>query len=178
MADALLEMARRASGADAAAGRRVKPTVIVTIPFDALSARLRAEKALLTGAGPLSPGSARRLACEARLVPAVLGSKSEPLDLGRSRRLPNTAQRLGLVLRDGGCAFPGCDRRHEWCEVHHIREWDRERGPTDLDLLVLLCAAHHHLCHEGGWRLERQTDGTVEAWASDGKRFDPVRMRC
>ena len=36
-------------------------------------------------------------------------------------------------------------------------------GRTDLDNLVLLCRYHHVLCHEGGWTLTRQPDGTITA---------------
>lgn len=73
------------------------------------------------------------------------------LDLGRRRRLASRAQRLALIVRDGGCSFPGCDRPPEWCERHHLTAW-ADGGPTDLDNLTLLCRYHHHQHAQRGWR--------------------------
>jgi hypothetical protein len=36
------------------------------------------------------------------------------LDIGRSSYTVSTALRRVLIIRDGGCAFPGCDRPHRW----------------------------------------------------------------
>jgi len=75
----------------------------------------------------------------------VLGGKSEILDLGRLRRLASPALRHAVGLRDGHCAFPGCEVAVYRCELHHIRPW-QDGGPTRLDNLVALCVRHHHLC--------------------------------
>jgi len=48
------------------------------------------------------------------------------------------AQRKALIVRDGGCIFPGCDRPASWCDAHHIIHW-LDSGPTDLWNLCLLC---------------------------------------
>jgi len=77
--------------------------------------------AILDGIGPIDAASARRIACDAKVIPVVLGSRSEPLDLGRATYTVPTALRRALILRDGGCAFPGCDRTYRWCHGHHIR---------------------------------------------------------
>ena len=99
---------------------------------------------------PLSAALARRLACDATLIPIVLGSASEPLDVGRATRLIPPALRRALIARDRGCAFPGCRRPPRWCEAHHIRYWS-DGGATALDNLVLLCGHHHDVIHHGQW---------------------------
>jgi hypothetical protein len=98
----------------------------------------------------------------ALLPPALGGTPSEPLDLGRTTRVVSAAQRRSLAVRDGGCVFPGCDRPVAWCEAHHLRHW-LHGGPTDLANLALLCRAHHRAVHEGGWRLHRHAHGDLTA---------------
>lgn len=120
-----------------------RPRVIVTIAYDALLANLGG--ASLLGPGePLTPAQARRLACDAGILPAVLGGDSQPLDVGREQRLFAGPLRQAILLRDGGCAFPGCDRRPGDCEIHHIVPW-WQGGHTRLGNGVALCAHHHHL---------------------------------
>jgi Domain of unknown function (DUF222)/HNH endonuclease len=126
-----------------------KPHLLVTASLEALREQLQA--ALLDGIGVLDAASARRIACDCKLIPAVLGSESEPLDIGRISYTVPIAIRRALVLRDGGCAFPGCDRPHQWCHAHHVRHW-ADGGPTELGNLVLLCGRHHRLIHHSAWR--------------------------
>jgi hypothetical protein len=106
----------------------------------------------------VSAAEARRLACDARIIPAVLGGAGEILDLGRARRLFTGALRRALVLRDGGCAFPGCDRPYSWCEAHHIDGW-AAGGDTALDNGVLLCGHHHRLVERGDWEVDLDPGG-------------------
>jgi hypothetical protein len=91
----------------------------------------------------ISAADARRLACAAGIVPAVLGTESLPLDLGRSTRLFTQAQRLALATHYDTCAVDGCDRPYAWCEVHHITPW-ADGGTTTLANAVPACAFHHH----------------------------------
>src|SRR5215212_4840076 len=120
---------------------------------------------------PLSAGLARRLACDATVIPMVLGSASEPLDVGRATRLIPPAIRRALIARDRGCAFPGCRRPPRWCDAHHIQHW-ADGGPTSLVNLVLLCDFHHDVIHHGQWTVTI-TDGrpvfVPPAW------LDPTR---
>ena len=143
-------------------------TVIVTIPLDSLRADLAT--ADLVGAG-LVPGDeltgdlitaaqARRLACTAHIVPAVLGGDSVPLDLGRSRRLFSPGQRKALLIRDRTCRAEGCEVPGTWCDAHHLDPWSRG-GRTDLDDGVLLCHHHHHRVHDPGYRHDRLASGDV-----------------
>jgi hypothetical protein len=133
--------------------------VVVTMEVDQLLGRL-GEATLDTGT-VMSAGQARRLACNAHLVPAVLDGASRVLDLGIGRRLFDRHQRIALALRDGGCAFVGCERQASWCEAHHIRPWSRS-GPTDIDNGCLLCPYHHHLIHSGEWQVVMAADGKPE----------------
>jgi hypothetical protein len=117
--------------------------------------------ARLGDSGEISAADARLLACDSSVIPAVLGSKSEPLDLGRLRRLITAGLRRALYLRDRGCAFPGCHRPPRHCQGHHVRHW-ADGGPTGLGNLVLLCSHHHRLLHRSGWQVRIALDGFPE----------------
>ncbi|HEY1117624.1 MAG TPA: DUF222 domain-containing protein [Acidimicrobiales bacterium] len=123
----------------------VNATVVVTIDLDVLTGRLELAGVLDTGER-ISPAMARRLACEAGIIPIVLGGDSQPLDLGRKRRLFTEAQRLALAIRDRGCAAEGCDRT-TGLHAHHKTRWS-DGGPTDLTNGTSLCAWHHHRAHD------------------------------
>src|SRR5699024_6957661 len=101
-------------------------------------------------AGPLSSRTIRLLGCDAAVTPVIVDDNGVPLSLGRTVRLASRAQRRALAVRDQGCAFPACTRPTAWTEAHHIVEW-ADGGPTDLDNLVSLCAAHHRAVHNDGW---------------------------
>jgi hypothetical protein len=159
-ADALTEVCRLSlrTGELPAGGGEV-PQVAVTMNVDALRSQLGAGVAD-TGEA-LSASTVRRLACDARLIPAVLGSEGGVLDVGRSQRLFSGRLRRAVVLRDGGCAFPGCDRPPKWCDCHHIEHWV-DGGATSLANAVLLCGHHHRLIHSGAWQVRLGTDGRPE----------------
>ncbi|MFJ7217049.1 DUF222 domain-containing protein [Amycolatopsis sp. NPDC098790] len=118
-------------------------------------------EATLGDTGTMTAAEARVHACDSMIIPAVLGEKSEPLNLGRLRRLISAGLRRALYLRDRGCAFPGCHRPPRHCQGHHIRHW-AEGGPTDLHNLVLMCAHHHRLLHRSGWEVRIAADGLPE----------------
>ncbi|MEV6643032.1 DUF222 domain-containing protein [Amycolatopsis sp. NPDC051371] len=118
-------------------------------------------RAILGDLGTMSAAEARIYACDCKLIPAVLGTKSEPLDLGHQRRLVSTPLRHALYLRDRGCAFPGCHRPPRHCQGHHVRHW-ADGGPTELGNLVLMCAHHHRLLHRSGWQVRIAADGLPE----------------
>ena len=121
---------------------------------------------------PVCIETARRLACDAGIIPVVLGSRGEPLDIGRLSRTVPTGMRRALELRDGGCRFAGCDRPAHWCEAHHILFWARG-GPTCLTNLVLLCRHHHAMVHEGQWHLTMHPITLeVRVRRPDGTRHD------
>ncbi|HEY0952178.1 HNH endonuclease signature motif containing protein [Nocardioides sp.] len=136
----------------------VSATVVVTIPIDTLHGGLK-PGTLDTGA-VISPGQARRLACEAGLLPMVLGGKSEVLDLGRRRRLHTRAQRIAIAHRDQHCTTEGCDWPPGMCHVHHDPSW-ATGGPTDIDHARLLCPRHHARAHDPTYRMTRLPGGKV-----------------
>ncbi|MCA0438368.1 MAG: HNH endonuclease [Actinobacteria bacterium] len=109
---------------------------------------------------PLTPATVRRLACDARIIPAVLGTDGAILDLGRAARLASPDQVRYLRLRDKCCTFPGCDRPPSWCEAHHLREWTTDLGETNVDNLALLCTRHHTDVHTRGL-IGQLIDGTI-----------------
>jgi hypothetical protein len=93
------------------------------------------------------------------------------LDVGRAHRRFTPRQRRALVIRDGGCVFPGCDRKPKWCDAHHLRPWEDD-GLTNLDNGVLLCRRHHTFIHHNGWTLERDVGtGTVTTRSPDAREF-------
>ncbi|QWF23314.1 HNH endonuclease [Nocardioides sp. LMS-CY] len=123
----------------------VNATVVVVIDEDILTGRL--EKAGLLDTGDqISPAMARRLACEAGIIPAVLGSASVPLDLGRRSRYHTEHQRIAMFLRDRGCRAEGCDRT-TGLHAHHQTRWT-DGGHTNLHDSASLCAWHHTLIHD------------------------------
>ncbi|MET8117958.1 DUF222 domain-containing protein [Micromonospora sp. NPDC005189] len=133
--------------------------IVVTTSYDGLTQLLGAGALDI---GPqLTPEAVRRLACDATILPAVLGGTGQVLDVGRQRRLVTGPLRRALVLRDGGCAFPGCDRPPRWCAAHHIRHW-ADGGPTSLDNAVLLCGHHHRHVHQADWVVRLAGDGHPE----------------
>ena len=103
----------------------------------------------------ISVQSALRHACTAGVIPIQFDDTGQVLNLGRSQRLFSRGQRIALAARDGGCRFPGCDRPPGWCEAHHINEWDRDHGKTDVADGVLLCRFHRMFVHNSGWRISR-----------------------
>ncbi len=154
-AAALVEICRFALGHDNIGevnGER--PNLVVTIGLKDLEDRVRG--ALLHTGGSLTPAQLRRIACDADLIPVVLGESGEPLDIGRAdRRIPLRTRRA-VAARDGGCAHPGCDRPPSWCEVHHVIEW-QHGGRTDVENLVMLCCAHHDQVHSSEWTIDMST---------------------
>ena len=163
-AEALIEVCRRATeaGHDKPGGG-VKATLILTMDVDHLRARLDAGRTLggIDHGSRLAPETVRRLACDARIIPAVLGGRGEPLELGRSVRLFSPGQLAALWLRDRGCTFPGCERPPHWCDAHHLRHW-ADDGPTDLGNAALLCARHHTVVHRD--RLHGSVTGGAVVW--------------
>ncbi len=168
-ADALVEMARRCTAAnDTTAAARPLVWVI------AGAEQLRTGKGVceLAGGGAIPAVTAQRLACDCDFANVIVDPDDHRFNLGRTQRSANGAQRRLLWVRDGGCTFPGCDRPAGWCEAHHITFWD-DQGPTDLDNLTLLCSHHHHLCHEGGYRLQRDDDDHLVFHRPDGTTLHP-----
>lgn len=121
----------------------------------------------------ISAGEARRLACNAGIIPMVLGGGSVPLDLGRKNRLFTTGQAIALSARYDSCAAEGCDRPFAWSELHHLKPWG-EGGATDLANAIPLCGHHHRRIHDQHYLWEQLPDGQVRfehRWRSRRRRM-------
>jgi hypothetical protein len=137
---------------------RAAATIVVTLDDATLRGALAA--AGLDTGETISSGEARRLACTAGITPAVLGGRSEVLDLGRLKRLFSESQRVALGLRFKACAADGCERPFAWCELHHRRPWS-QLGRTDLADAVPLCHFHHQRIHDTGFVHATLPDGSI-----------------
>lgn len=180
--DALVEACRRLQASDdlpRAHGTAARITVTTSI--ETLTTELG--HGLLGTGDTLSASAVRRLACDADILPAVLGTQGQVLDVGRLQRLVTTAIWNALVLRDQHCAFPGCTRSPEACDAHHITHW-ADGGPTSLDNLILLCRKHHTLVHNTPWQIQLDPATRKPVWQpppliDDRHRFSfaPARAR-
>lgn len=153
------------------------PRVAVTVDLDDLRAGLG--EAESDDGLRLSAAAVRRLACDAGIVPVVLGAESRVLDVGRERRLVTAAIWQALVARDRHCAFPSCTRPPVMCHAHHLVHW-ADGGPTSLDNLVLLCGHHHRLVHHTPWEVRLARDGRPEFLPPPrraGAHVEPIRHR-
>ncbi len=178
-ADALVTLVARHhahAGAPGLGGDR--PRIVITLNYDRLHEQCVAAGVLESGQA-ISAGDLRRLACDADLLPAVLGGPSAILDLGRSQRLVTGPLRQALNLRDRGCVFPGCDAPIGICHAHHTIPW-WDGGPTDLAHTALVCPHHHNLVEPSHttppghrWELHIAPDGIPEILPPT--RVDPTR---
>ncbi|MCB5280866.1 DUF222 domain-containing protein [Arthrobacter sp. AL08] len=171
-----------ATGSLPAAGG-LRPQVMVTIDYRGLLALLRtsqdsrsnqtsranrqagtsdsagrtmAHTGSLLFSGPVNAATARKIACDADIIPVLLGSEGRVLDIGRATRVFPPHIRKALIARDQGCAFPGCTIPASWCEAHHVDYWSRG-GTTGTDNGTLLCSHHHHVIHKEQWTIQVRT---------------------
>jgi hypothetical protein len=132
-----------------------RPRITVLTNYDDLVRGVRSAT-LLGSNTKISPAELRVLACDADILPVVMGSNSQILDLGRTTRLFAGDLRQAIALRDRGCVFPGCHREPRDCDAHHLAPWT-QGGSTSLDNAALVCPTHHRLV-EPDPRADRATD--------------------
>jgi hypothetical protein len=121
-----------------------------------------------TGFGAtLSAARARWVGCDATITRLILDPDSQPMDLGRTRRVVPAPLRQAVEQRDRHCVFAGCEAPTHWCDVHHLLEWVRDQGETTLENSALLCERHHTKVHHG-FRVERPPDGRWRTHRPDG----------
>ncbi|MFG1905978.1 DUF222 domain-containing protein [Kribbella sp. NPDC048928] len=156
---------------DVVPGFGAKANLTVTIDLEDLKAATADAIGDTVYGNGLSAATIRRLACDANVIPIVLGSNSEPLDVGRRERLVTRAMRRALNTRDRGCVV--CGAPPVMCDAHHLISWV-DGGETKLNNLALLCRRHHVDLHNGHWTITI-TNGTVHVtrphWA------DPPSIR-
>lgn len=166
--DALVMLVRRAVAVADKGPRHTKSQLFVTVDLQTLQDGLRGAGVSVGGpeAGALlAPETVRRLACDATIIPTVLGAAGAVVDLGMDVRLFTPAQVKRLWLRDGHCTYPGCDMPPQWADAHHLVHW-ADRGPTDLSNAALLCERHHTIVHTRRYAgvLVEDNSGTRVEW--------------
>ena len=155
-ADGLVDLIRLAVDADPGTmfGRR-RPAVRVMVTDQHLHAG--AGHGRLEGhPDPVSFATVERHLCDTGTIAVGFDNDGQCVNVGRNQRFFTERQRIGMTLRDGGCMFAGCDRPPSYCEAHHIDEWLRDDGKTDIADGILLCRRHHLLLHNNGWQVIRE----------------------
>lgn len=156
---ALIELIERIDSKGLPTTGGVAATVVVTMTLETLTGGAKA--AVLDTGERLSPGAARRLAAASGVIPAVLGTRSEVLDLGRRARLASKKQRLAMSLQQRGrCAEEQCDRPITWSDAAHVTAWS-DGGSTNLANLVMPCRRHHRLADHPDYEVTRLGPGRI-----------------
>jgi hypothetical protein len=158
MGEALVEYVERYPRDATPQTAGVNATIVVTMTLEQLLGEHAT--ALLDDGTQMSATLARRLACEAGIIPIVLDGEGRVLDLGRTRRLFTTSQRIALGQRDGGCTAKGCETTASGCHAHHDDPWTNG-GKTDLANGRLLCPHHHRLAHDPRYAKTVHADNQV-----------------
>jgi 5-methylcytosine-specific restriction protein A len=145
-------------------GGRHRPHLNVIIDHDALTGH--GQGRLIDGT-PLDAATTGRLLCDSGVHRVLTKGRSTILDYGRTTRTVSPELWAALVVRDGGCRMPWCDRGPGFCDAHHIQPW-QHGGVTEPENLVVLCNRHHHQLHQPGWRLELDADANVQVTTPTG----------
>lgn len=177
-AHALVELVTMPTNGESA-GRQVASVLVVvdqqTLIDGPHAASLRQTE---TGAD-IAPESIARLCCDSIIRRVCLDERGVPLDVGRKYRTATDAQWAAIKASHSSCAWDGCHAPINWCQAHHIRQWE-DGGPTDLDNLVPLCSKHHHRVHEGQWHIKLLPDRSLKIYRPDGVHHAtvPTPKRC
>lgn len=131
--------------------------LILVAPFGSVDGTNPDAHIEMIGVGPVPRRILETLTPDTELAGMVFDRAGRPLWLGRNQRLANTAQRLAVAVRDGGCFECGAPIHR--CELHHIREWRRDGGGTDVDNLVAVCRRHHRWLEANNLVVRRTSDG-------------------
>ena len=139
--------------------------VILVAPVGVVDGTNPRDHVEMIGAGPVPRRILETLTPDTELVGMIFDRAGRPLWLGRKQRLANAAQRLAVAVRDGGCFECGAPMHR--CELHHIREWHRDGGRTDVENLVAVCRKHHKWLETESLVVIRTANG-YEARSRDG----------
>lgn len=168
---------------DLPAAGGLRPQVMVTIDYRDLLDKLggadpetnapaSSNAGTLMFTGPITASTVRKIACDADIIPVVLGGPGRILDIGRASRVFPPHIRKALTARDRGCAFPQCTIPAPWCEAHHINYWSRG-GSTGTGNGALLCSHHHHLMHKEQWTIQMRSG---VPWFIPPPHLDPGQL--
>jgi hypothetical protein len=155
-ADVLVDIFRLATDADPGTffGRK-RPAVRVMVTDAHLHAR-KGHGRIESHPDAVSFATVERHLCDTGAIAVRFDDDGQCVNVGRNQRLFTERQRTGMAVRDGGCLFPSCDRPPAWCEAHHIDQWHRDDGRTDIADGILLCRRHHLLLHNNHWHVLRR----------------------
>ncbi|HEY5698512.1 MAG TPA: DUF222 domain-containing protein [Acidimicrobiales bacterium] len=172
LAEALVETCRRAEGHEHPASTHDRVICTLTLA-DLFGQDHDGPGPTINDGTPVPASVARRMACDAGIIPLVLGGESIPLDLGRARRIATPGQRLALGALWSTCSFADCRRPFDWCEIHHVKPFhaDGGHGKTDLTELTPVCRPCHDLSPTPGWRFDKLADGSTITRAPDGTQW-------
>lgn len=173
LADGLVQLCSAYANGDVKGGREC-PTVLVTVPVDSYTGAT--EEPGTTAYGDRVPAHVVRRISENAAMQKVMTVGSHVVNLGRSVRFASEQQYRALVVRDGGCRWPGCHIPAAWCEIDHLLP-AHAGGATDLDNLVMWCSHHHHEKHRPGVRVHG-TAHSLRIQLANGSVIDcPVPRR-
>ena len=158
MGEAFCELIESFKAEDAPRSGGVSATAVIHLDYDTLMGGLK--PAHLDTGEPVSPGQARRIACEAGILPVVLNGTSQTLDLGRTKRFHSQSQRIAASIEHPTCQAANCDWPAGMSHMHHLDPW-HQGGTTDLSKTAVLCPRHHTLIHHHDYAHEIRPDGTI-----------------
>ncbi len=143
------------------------PHISISVDESTLNAG-RPEGVVADTEQPMSPTCTDTYLCDCKIHTIIRGPQREPLSFGDSQYTVPRKLFNQVAARDGGCRFPGCDRKIRHCDAHHIRYW-RHAGKTEYHNLALLCSRHHHYVHETNVQLKLDEDGQLHIFWHDGR---------
>ena len=138
-----------------------RPHVQITATVETLLGAVGAPGGEMEFAGPVPGATVQRMACDSALVRVLVDAESARIDVGRAQRTAPPSTLRALRVRDRSCVWPGCERSATWTTAHHVVEWVRDNGGTNVRTMLLLCYCHHWRVHEGGWQIARTDEGVI-----------------
>lgn len=171
-ADALVEICRTYTECRPRPRRTNLPSVLIVTDAPTVAGDTVGECRLASGYR-ISPATARRVLCDASVQDVQTDSGGVVLAMGRATQTFTPDQYRAMVVRDAHCRGPGgCKVDPAHCESHHLDEWHRDDGPTDLDNGALFCRGHcHRMLHEGGWTVTGDANGKLDFFDRDGRHL-------
>lgn len=129
-------------GAVAAASKMTN----VIIPLDALTKVMAGEGSdvtlRMTNGAEISGARLVESTLAAHGLITLLHPVDGPVNLYRTQRFASAKQRQMALAENPVCAWPGCNKPGEECQIHHIHAWSHG-GETNASNLTTLCAYHN-----------------------------------